>query len=152
MQSSTTMKLIIILAVFALSLYLLYPTYKLSQMTDIEEKSLEREDRNELINLKSRSVNLGLDLQGGMHVILEVDIKELLNQLAKNKNQEFIDALDKTAREIQDSDEDFITVFNRNLTEAGARLVRYYGSRDLSSEDDVLDYLREQSEETVRPQ
>ena len=49
MQSSTTMKLIIILAVFALSLYLLYPTYKLSQMTDIEEKSLEREDRNDSI-------------------------------------------------------------------------------------------------------
>ncbi len=149
MQSSTTMKLIIILAVFALSLYLLYPTYKLSQMTDVEKKSLEREDRNELINLKSRSVNLGLDLQGGMHVILEVDIKELLNQLAKNKNQEFVDALDQTAREVQESDEDFITVFNQNLTEAGARLVRYYGSRDLSSEENVLDYLREQSEETV---
>jgi SecD/SecF fusion protein len=149
MQSSTTMKLVLILAVFALSLYLLYPTYRLSQMSDAEKESLEKEDRNAIINLKSKSVNLGLDLQGGMHVILEVDIKELLYQLAKNKNEEFVQALDKTALEVLDSDEDFITVFNKNLTDSGGRLVRYYGSRELSSEDAVITYLRAQTSETV---
>lgn len=149
MQSSTTMKLFLILAVFALSLYLLYPTYKLSQMSDAKKESLEIEDRNAIIDLKSKSVNLGLDLQGGMHVILEVDVKELLYQLAKNKNEAFTEALDKTAIEIQDSDENFITVFNRNLTDRGSRLVRYYGSRELSSEDDVISYLRDQTSETV---
>jgi len=143
------MKLILIAAVFALSLYLLYPTYKLSQMNESEKESLEREDRNELINLKSKSVNLGLDLQGGMHVILEVDVKELLNQLAKNKNAVFTESLDKAATEVLDSDEDFITVFNRILTENGGRLVRYYGSRELSSEDDVINFLRDQTSETV---
>ncbi len=149
MQSSTTMKLFLILAVFALSLYLLYPTYKLSQMSDAEKEALQIEDRNAIIDLKSKSVNLGLDLQGGMHVILEVDVKELLYQLAKNKNEAFTEALDKTAIEIQDSDEDFITVFNRNMTDIGSRLVRYYGSRELSSENDVISYLREQTSETV---
>ncbi|MCK4559166.1 MAG: protein translocase subunit SecD [Calditrichia bacterium] len=149
MQSSTTMKLFLILAVFALSLYLLYPTYKLSQMSDAEKESLEIEDRNAIIDLKSKSVNLGLDLQGGMHVILEVDVKELLYQLAKNKNEAFTEALDETAIEIQDSDENFITVFNRNLKDRGSRLVRYYGSRELSSEDDVISYLRDQTSETV---
>ena len=99
MRSSTTMKLVLILAVFALSLYLLYPTYQLSQMTAEELKVQERDNPNEVIDLKSKSVNLGLDLQGGMHVILEVDIKELLNQLAKNKNQLFVDALNNTAIE-----------------------------------------------------
>jgi preprotein translocase subunit SecD len=143
------MKLFLILAVFALSLYLLYPTYKLSQMSDAEKESLEIEDRNVIIDLKSKSVNLGLDLQGGMHVILEVDVKELLYQLAKNKNEAFTEALDKTAIEIQDSDENFITVFNRNLKDRGSRLVRYYGSRELSSEDDVISYLRDQTSETV---
>jgi preprotein translocase subunit SecD len=143
------MKLFLILAVFALSLYLLYPTYKLSQMSDAEEESLEIEDRNAIIDLKSKSVNLGLDLQGGMHVILEVDVKELLYQLAKNKNEAFTEALDETAIEIQDSDENFITVFNRNLKDRGSRLVRYYGSRELSSEDDVISYLRDQTSETV---
>jgi preprotein translocase subunit SecD len=143
------MKLFLILAVFALSLYLLYPTYQLSQMSDAERATLEKEDRNKIIELKSKSVNLGLDLQGGMHVILEVDVKELLNQLAKNKNTEFVEALDKTAEEVLDSDEDFISVFIRNLAESGSRLVRYYGSRELSSEDEVISYLRAQTSETV---
>jgi len=149
MQSSTTVKLVIILAVFLLSLYLLYPTYQLSTMSATQKEQLELNKPNELINLKSRSVNLGLDLQGGMHVILEVDIRELLNQLAKNKNDVFTEALDKTAAEVQESEEDFLTVFERNLNEAGGKLVRYYGSRELSSEDDVLDFLREQTAETV---
>ena len=149
MQSSTTMKLFLILAVFALSLYLLYPTYQLSVMSEEEKDAMELENSNEIINLKSKSVNLGLDLQGGMHVVLEVDVKELLNQLAKNKNDVFVEALDKTAEEVIESDEDFITVFNRNLTESGSRLVRYYGSRELSSEDDVINYLRDQTSETV---
>jgi preprotein translocase subunit SecD len=118
-------------------------------MSNAEKDELEKEDRNALINLKSKSVNLGLDLQGGMHVILEVDVKELLNQLAKNKNEIFVKALNKTATEVVDSDEDFVTVFNRNLTESGARLVRYYGSRELSSEDEVISYLRSQTSETV---
>jgi len=149
MQSSTTMKLFLVLAVFALSLYLLYPTYKLSQMSEVERATLEKEDRSSIIDLKSKSVNLGLDLQGGMHVILEVDVKELLNQLAKNKNVEFQQALDKTAEEVLDSDEDFISVFTRNLAENGSRLVRYYGSRELSSEDEVITFLRSQTSETV---
>jgi preprotein translocase subunit SecD len=143
------MKLFLILAVFALSLYLLYPTYKLSQMSETEREAIEKEDKNAIIDLKSKSVNLGLDLQGGMHVILEVDVKELLNQLAKNKNTEFTQALNKTSEEVLESDEDFITVFNRNLAESGSRLVRYYGSRELSSEDDVISYLRAQTSETV---
>ncbi len=149
MQSSNTMKLVLILAVFALSLYLLYPTYQLSQMTSDERDKLERDNPSALVDLKSNSVNLGLDLQGGMHVILEVDIKELLNQLAKNKNQLFTDALNSTAIEVQDSDEDFISVFNRKITESGGRLVRFYGTRDLSTENDVIDYLRKQNNETV---
>jgi len=118
-------------------------------MSDAEKAAVEKEDRNVIIDLKSKSVNLGLDLQGGMHVILEVDVKELLNQLARNKNEAFVEALDKTSIEVQETDEDFISVFNRNLTDSGSRLVRYYGSRELSSEDDVISYLRDQTSETV---
>ena len=78
MQSSTTMKLFLIVGVFALSLYLLYPTYNLSIMSDAEKEALEKEDRNVIIDLKSKSVNLGLDLQGGMHLVLQVVIFYLL--------------------------------------------------------------------------
>jgi preprotein translocase subunit SecD len=118
-------------------------------MTDQEKSRLELENKQSLVNLKSKSINLGLDLQGGMHVVLEVDIKELLNQLAKNKNEVFVSALEKSGREVEDSDEDFISVFYRNLSEAGGKMVRYYGSRDLNTEEQVMAYLRDQISETV---
>ena len=149
MQSSINVKIILILATIFLSLYLLYPTYQLSMMSEEDKSRLELEDKKSIVELKSRSINLGLDLQGGMHVVLEVDIQELLNQLAKNKNDVFVSALDKSAREIEESDEDFINVFYRNLSEAGGKLVRFYGSRDLSTEDDVLVFLRDQISEAV---
>ncbi len=149
MQSSTGVKLILILASVVLSLYLLYPTYQLSVMSDAEKERIELEDKKSMVDLKSKSINLGLDLQGGMHVVLEVDIKELLNQLAKNKTDVFVSSLEKSAREVEDSDEDFINIFYNNLTEAGGNLVRFYGSRDMSTEDAVLTFLRDQISETV---
>ena len=149
MQSSTSVKIILILATIFLSLYLLYPTYQLNIMSKEDKARLELEDKKSIVDLKSRSINLGLDLQGGMHVVLEVDIKELLDQLAKNKNEVFVSALDKSAMEVEESNEDFISVFYQNLTVAGGKLVRFYGSRDLSSEEDVLAFLREQISEAV---
>jgi len=149
MRASVKVKLILILIIIALSVYLLYPTLQLAEMDDAEKATLEVRDPQELVTLKSRSVNLGLDLQGGMHVVLEVDIKELLDQIAKNKNEVFNDALEKTAVEVEQTDEDFLTVFERNLIADGVRLVRYYGSRERSSEDEVMSYLRDQISETV---
>jgi SecD/SecF fusion protein len=149
MQSRPGVKLILVLAAVILSLYLLYPTYQLSMMTDQEKDRMELENSKSLVNLKSKSINLGLDLQGGMHVVLEVDIKELLNQLAKNKNEVFVSALDQSSKEVADSDEDFISVFYRNLSAAGGKMVRYYGSRELNTEDQVLGFLRDQISETV---
>jgi len=149
MRASVKVKMILILMVIALSVYLLYPTLELVNMDDAEKDTMDLRNPKELADLKSRSVNLGLDLQGGMHVVLEVDIQELLSQIAKNKNDVFDSALRKTAGEVEETDEDFLVVFERNLTAEGVRLVRYYGSRERSSEDDVMSYLRDQISETV---
>jgi len=149
MNSSIRVKLILIVGAILLSLYLLYPTYQLTMMSGEEKKQFELEDKKSYLEIKSKSINLGLDLQGGMHVVLEVDIKELLNQIAKNKNQKFTTALDNAAIEVLESDEDFISVFNKNLKTEGVSLVRYYGTRERRSETEVLEYLRDQTDETV---
>jgi SecD/SecF fusion protein len=149
MRASVKVKMILVLMVFALSVYLLYPTYQLSRMDDAEKQALEISDPKALMHLKARSVNLGLDLQGGMHVVLEVDIKELLSQIAKNKNDVFESVLNKSADEVEKTDEDFLTVFERNMAAQGVQLVRYYGSRERSTEDKVISYLRDQISGTV---
>jgi len=149
MRTSIKVKFILITLGVILSLYLLYPTYQISGMSKEQITTMEQKDKKDLLKLKSKTINMGLDLQGGMHVVMEVDIKELLSQLAKNKNEVFITALDKSAREVEGSDEDFISIFNRNLKDAGSNLVRYYGSRELNSEEKITAFLRTQSTETV---
>jgi len=149
MRSSIRVKFLLILGAIALSLYLLYPTYLISSKTEDELNKMELQDKKSFVELKSKTINLGLDLQGGMHVVLEVDIKELLSQIAKNKNELLNKTLDKTAKEVLESDEDFIAVLNRNLKAEEVNLTRYYGTRDRRTEDEVLEYLRDQTSETV---
>jgi SecD/SecF fusion protein len=146
---SNTVKLVLIVAAVAFALYLLYPTYQLNSMTDAEKDQQELMDPKSMEKLRSKSINLGLDLQGGMHVILEVDIKELLLQLAKVKDAQLLQTLEVTASEIQETDEDFISVFNEKLKDAGVNIVRYYGTRQLNDEGKVIDFLRENAEEAI---
>ncbi|MBN2423604.1 MAG: protein translocase subunit SecD [Calditrichaceae bacterium] len=149
MKSKTTTKIIIILAVLALALYLLYPTYEYNLLSDAEKDRRELENQKEFMDLKGKSLNLGLDLQGGMHVVLEVDIKELLDKLAKNKDEAFTKALEETENQVSVSDEDFVTVFNEKLNQRNVKITRYFSSAENRTEDQVIGFLREQTEEAV---
>ena len=42
---------------------------------------------------KAREINLGLDLQGGMHVTLQVSMKELLLELSNNNDKQMLTLL-----------------------------------------------------------
>ncbi len=150
MKSSNATKFIIILLILVGAIYLLFPTYKFNSMTDQAKDELRVNNQKEFFELKEKTINLGLDLQGGMHVVLEVDIKELLNELAKNKTQEFTDALNETAKEVLEQDVDFISVFNEKLTAKGLNIARFYYSAERRDESEVLSYLRTQSKEAVQ--
>ena len=149
MKSKTTTKFIIILAVLAFAIYLLYPTYKFSSMTQEQKDEMELNDKTEFLKLKSKVINLGLDLQGGMHVVLEVDVKRLLDNLAKNKTEDFNRVLDETEAEIEISDRNFIDAFRERLADNSINIARFYASPERRTEGDVVSYLNDQTEEAV---
>ncbi len=61
---------------------------------------------------KEEELNLGLDLQGGMNVMLEVEMSGLLKSLANNsKDPNFLAALKNADNRKANSDADFITLF-----------------------------------------
>lgn len=64
---------------------------------------------------KKRELNLGLDLQGGMHVTLEVSIPDMISSMAaSNKNAPAFLNLMAKARELnKNSTDDFITSFEK---------------------------------------
>ncbi|MCD4692147.1 MAG: protein translocase subunit SecD [Calditrichales bacterium] len=149
MKSKTSTKFIIILCVLILAVYLLYPTYKWNSLSSAQKDEMQMQDQKGFFNLKSKTINLGLDLQGGMHVVLEVDVKELVNKLAKNRDENFEIALEETDKQVKESDEDFISVFSDKLKTKNVNIVRYFASSERRTEDEVLDYLNEQTKEAV---
>ena len=69
-MGSVKWRIILIAIVLIVALYYLYPTLKIVSLSDEEKAAMPAEEYAELRN---KAIHLGLDLQGGMHVVLEID-------------------------------------------------------------------------------
>ncbi len=87
-------KQLLILALIAASGYYLYPTAQFYQRSPEEREALRQTRPAEFYDLHKRSINLGLDLQGGIHLVLEVD----LSQLPPNEAQDAVDRAQEVIR------------------------------------------------------
>ena len=74
-------KLLGVVAATVLSFWYLYPSFRFYGMTPADRGRLQA---TELSDLRRKTVHLGLDLQGGMHLVLEVDRSHLNAAEAKD--------------------------------------------------------------------
>jgi SecD/SecF fusion protein len=77
-------KLLLILALVVASVYYLIPTFEYFGLSGPEKAAMEKADPVQLMDLHKRSINLGLDLQGGIHLVMEVDLQNLPPEEAKD--------------------------------------------------------------------
>ncbi len=77
-------KPLLIVALIAAAVYYLLPSVKFYGMSDEERAAMDLNAPEQLIDLHKRSLNLGLDLQGGIHLVLEVKIDGLEAEAAKD--------------------------------------------------------------------
>ncbi|MCE2448868.1 MAG: hypothetical protein J4F35_10915 [Candidatus Latescibacteria bacterium] len=77
-------KLVLIVALIAAAVYYLLPSVEFYSMADDEREAMELKSPGQLADLKKRSLNLGLDLQGGIHLVLEVKTEEMEEQEAQD--------------------------------------------------------------------
>ena len=77
-------KLVLILALIAAAVYYLLPSVEFYSMTDDERESMGLKAPEQFADLKKRSLNLGLDLQGGIHLVLEVKTEGMEQQEAQD--------------------------------------------------------------------
>ena len=124
MFGKNTPRLIVIGVVLLWALYALFPTIKYNTLSEDEKTSMEEEGILE--QLEKKTIRRGLDLQGGMHIVLEVDIPTLVENLASNKNNRFYEVFDKVKTEDEMSTEDFINRFATEAKSQDLRLNRYY--------------------------
>ncbi len=100
----------------------------------------EIEKLNEFEKENLRSLRLGLDLQGGMHLVLEIDYEQLLKNKALKKDKQLDDLLAEI-KSVNGNDKesyfkDVLSVFNsRNVP-----LNSYFG-RSGDSNDKIIDNL-----------
>ncbi len=77
-------KLVLIAALIAAAVYYLLPSVEFYSLADDERAAMELKSPGQLIDLKKQSLNLGLDLQGGIHLVLEVKTEGMEQQEAQD--------------------------------------------------------------------
>ncbi len=77
----------------ALSVWFLWPTYRLTTMSAEERQRLETENPEKLDNLHKKALKLGLDLRGGMHLVLEVDESKLDAEAKKDVQDRVLEVI-----------------------------------------------------------
>jgi len=100
---------------------------------------------------QKKELNLGLDLKGGMNVILEVSVEDILRALSNYSTDKTFNTSLAKAREMQkQSQADFLTLFGQAFqqTDPNAKLASIFGTVELkekinfnSSNEDVLKVL-----------
>ena len=110
-------------------------------------------------DVQSKSINLGLDLKGGMNVMLQVQLEDLVRALASgNTTPEFTNALALAKERSVDSRNDFITLFAEAWKETsnGMPLAQIFGTYEMrdkispeSTDEQVIEVIRAESESAI---
>ena len=137
------------------SLMRLYYNNKLENLSEIERIEYENDNYARLQRNKEKALNLGLDLQGGIHITLEVDLSELVQRLAGERRDEFFDEVLAAATERTLAEgTPLIDAFEEEFAsrDPNAALSRYFRSDEItrrSSNSEVMAYLRTQGADAI---
>lgn len=108
---------------------------------------------------KEKEINLGLDLKGGMNVMLEIQVEDVVKSLAGQSKDDpaFVAAIEKAAQALKEGSGDYIGTFAEAYAEAsnGGKLVDIFLSPDRKdiqpgmSDDEVVKILRQETEDAI---
>lgn len=153
-----------IVAFLAISIYYLWPTVVrmleqnyIEDLPKAERAEYVEENAQRLQELRQESLSLGLDLQGGMHVTLELGTAQFLRELAgDNADSTLINVIDAAKQQSLENNTGFIEEMVQEFEERNpnGRLSRYYRSDTenitrRSTNEEVKNYLLEQRDSAV---
>ena len=94
MRQSQKISLIVVAILILLAFYGLYPSVVFHSMSHEEQEALKANNPTKYYALKKKALKLGLDLKGGMHIVLEVekpsegkmrDVQERVLEIIRNR-------------------------------------------------------------------
>ena len=110
---------------------------------------------------KEQELNLGLDLKGGMNVIMEVSVPDIIyglsNHKEKDSDDDFTKAMNEAIVEHQNSQADFVDIFVEKYRKisGGAKLApifKYAEGMDIkddTSDDDVISKIKKETSDAI---
>jgi preprotein translocase subunit SecD len=128
-----------------MALYYLYPTYRDYQLSK-ELSTLHGEDSANFVeknyekikSARDGRIKLGLDLKGGMYVVLEVDVIKLLEDISKKKDDQLLQKILNDLRGLSDSTRgNVLDAFKAKLAENNLTLKNYYG--ELTDDESTIE-------------
>ena len=123
MNNKLRTRLLLILFIFGLGIYFLWPTIKYQLLSDTEKNNLSKD---EVEYFGKNTIKQGLDLKGGIYIVLEVDLPQLVSNLAKNKDKKFDIFLNDLKDGYTNNSVDFFELFDSKATDQDLKLPRYF--------------------------
>ena len=99
--------------------------------------------------VQEKSINLGLDLKGGMNVMLQVQMSDVLNSLAVNPCDEFNTALAEAKKKSEKAKENFVDIFAAEWEKVGAGKKLSSVFKIEGSDEEVIEAVKEKSEQAI---
>ncbi len=148
--------LLLIAVVTIVSIWSLIPTWQdysfTKQLnsfgTSRDSLSYAMSHRDDIENARQKSLKLGLDLKGGMHLVMEVDQVDLFEQKAWNKDAKFFSIMDTVRGDVAASDARVIDLLASEFKKANIPLSRYF--YDIRNTDqEIVGKLQKESEDAL---
>jgi len=149
-------RIILIVAFIALSGWFLFPTYqdynfaqRLRAIGSPEDSlAFVKENRKSIEKAQEKRLKLGLDLQGGIHTVLEVDVLGLLEAKARSRDEAFDKAIAVVREQAKTSSEPIPVLMAKEFKRQDIRMGRYfYDLRD--TDEEIVKRLNKEAEDAV---
>ena len=88
-----TWKVVVTMVLIVAAIFYLWPTSQYFSMSDAERETMKSSNPDGFAQLQKKALKLGLDLQGGMRVVLEVDKSKLDENAAKDARERALEII-----------------------------------------------------------
>ncbi len=139
MGKQLTPRFVLIGAAIGIAIFLLTPT--------IEYYFTSPDDEDAREALQEKALKLGLDLQGGMHVVMEVNIAKLVENLASNKTLLY-DALSAAETRAENDDIQYLDALLLEANERNIRLARHFINHGIENSE-IIASLEDEADDAV---
>ncbi len=120
---------------------------RIKLQAEIEYLQVKLQDK--ALKYRKRAIKRGLDLQGGMHLVLEVDLVQLLRNMARVKDAKLDRILASVERQTTDNPSlSFTDVVREAFRNAETPLSTYFGEAG-ESDNVVLETLSKQADDAI---